>query len=96
MGRRQKRKRERLARQRGGWQPADSTPAWEERWVDPREFLLRMGHGLVEAGGARTCGGCREFVEDETTGRGECLHPGSGILAPWNDTPGCDFFTRRR
>jgi len=39
-----------------------------------------------------TCGRCREFLADELGGRGECLHPGSGILRPWWDTPGCPFF----
>jgi hypothetical protein len=39
-----------------------------------------------------TCGRCREFLADELGGRGECLHPGSGVLRPWWDTPGCPFF----
>jgi hypothetical protein len=41
---------------------------------------------------ARTCGRCAEWLADEVGGRGECLHPGSGILKPWWDTPACDFF----
>lgn len=45
---------------------------------------------------AKVCGGCREFVEDQEGGRGTCLHPGSGILLPWTDTPGCDFYAASR
>lgn len=41
------------------------------------------------------CGRCREFVEDSEGGRGTCLHPGSGVLSPWTDTPACPFFGRR-
>jgi hypothetical protein len=41
---------------------------------------------------AATCGRCREFLADEVGGRGECLHPGSGVLRPWWDTPACPFF----
>jgi hypothetical protein len=55
--------------------------------------------GLGRSGSApavRACGGCREFVEDREGGRGTCLHPGSGIFAPWTDTPACDFYARRR
>ncbi|GIW15004.1 MAG: hypothetical protein KatS3mg063_0857 [Tepidiforma sp.] len=49
-----------------------------------------------EAAAARTCGGCREFVEDGDLGRGTCLHPGSGVLHPWTDTPACEFWSRGR
>lgn len=45
---------------------------------------------------ARHCGGCLEFVEDQEGGRGTCLHPGSGILAPWTDTAACAFFQAQR
>ena len=44
----------------------------------------------------KSCGGCREFVEDSEGGRGNCLHPGSGIVSPWTDTPACDFYAARR
>jgi hypothetical protein len=40
----------------------------------------------------KTCGRCQEWIGDELGGRGECLHPGSGILRPWWDTPACPFF----
>lgn len=42
------------------------------------------------------CGQCREFVEDSNFGRGTCLHPASGVLSPWPDTPGCDYYRARR
>jgi hypothetical protein len=44
----------------------------------------------------KACGNCREFVEDAEGGRGRCLHPGSGIVAPWTDTPAGDFHAARR
>ena len=53
-----------------------------------------------EFGGSRRdaptklCGSCKEFIEDQEGGRGTCLHPGSGILSPWTDTPGCQFYAR--
>jgi hypothetical protein len=40
----------------------------------------------------KTCGRCQEWISDELGGRGECLHPGSGILRPWWDTPACPFY----
>lgn len=46
------------------------------------------------AGAAATCGGCREFVEDGEPGRGTCLHPASGVLSPWTDTPACPYYAR--
>ncbi|MGH2633663.1 MAG: hypothetical protein ACRDG3_09665 [Tepidiformaceae bacterium] len=44
----------------------------------------------------KSCGGCREFVEDQEGGRGTCLHPGSGVLSPWTDTQACQFFAAQR
>ncbi len=43
-----------------------------------------------------TCEGCHEFVPNEDFGRGTCLHPGSGIVAPWTDTEACQFHEPRR
>ena len=40
----------------------------------------------------RTCGRCQEWIADEVGGRGECLHPGSGMFKPWWETPACPFF----
>ncbi len=45
---------------------------------------------------AKSCGACREFVEDQEGGRGTCLHPGSGVLSPWTDTAACDFYAAQR
>lgn len=67
--------------------PADDYPA----------TLFAVGaEELPVAAPMKTCGGCVEFVEDQLTGRGECLHPGSGILRPWPDTAACQFHTSRR
>jgi hypothetical protein len=44
----------------------------------------------------KSCGGCREFVEDQEGGRGTCLHPGSGVLSPWTDTAACQFYMVQR
>ena len=45
---------------------------------------------------AKTCGRCAEWVPRrgvfEATGRGECLHPGSGVLRPPADMEACDFY----
>jgi hypothetical protein len=44
----------------------------------------------------RICGLCRNWFDRGVIGgRGECDHPGSGILFPYDDTPACDFFVRR-
>ena len=45
------------------------------------------------------CGNCVEWLPpgaDTLGARGTCIHPGSGIVAPDADTPGCDFFKGRR
>lgn len=60
---------------------------------DDGELLAAFSAGR-DGAPARTCGGCREFVEDGELGRGTCLHPGSGVLHPWTDTAGCDFWSR--
>ena len=78
--------------------PQDDDPpatlAWRER--GPRS-LVAMMHGEAEPGAkpAPTCGACHEFVPGDT-GRGRCLHPGSGVLAPWPDTDACQFHEPRR
>lgn len=46
--------------------------------------------------GAKSCGLCRNWFDRGTIGgRGECDHPGSGIMYPFDDTPACAFFVRR-
>lgn len=66
----------------------------------PREddyaLLVAMARGDQTVVAQKQCGACREFVEDQEGGRGECLHPGSGILSPWTDTPACQFYDRVR
>lgn len=105
MGRRKNRKLERKQRQKSG----DSWGGYAEpALVDP-ETLAFSGGGrddydaftLFEQpwrlqAATKSCGNCREFIEDQEGGRGSCLHPGSGISFPWTDTAACDFFARRR
>jgi hypothetical protein len=103
MGRRRNRKLERRRKERDvqadepavvmAW-PGDSD--WDD---DPPSWggLGRRGSllGQFRSAGA-TCGTCTEFVEDGDTGRGRCLHPGSGVFAPYTDTGGCGFHTGAR
>lgn len=47
-------------------------------------------------GGVKSCGLCRNWFDRGTIGgRGECDHPGSGMMYPYDDTPACPFFVRR-
>lgn len=67
---------------------------WQE--PGPRNLLAMVRDDLN--GGAKpalTCEGCHEFVPGDT-GRGRCLHPGSGFVAPWPDTEACQFHEARR
>jgi hypothetical protein len=64
--------------------------------VETDDAIMALFSGRNGRAAARTCGSCREFVEDGEFGRGSCLHPGSGILSPWDNTPGCDFHAPRR
>jgi hypothetical protein len=104
MGRRKNRKQERRQRQGGGASraydlapppipfdppaPSRSSGTYGDDWG-----IADYGRALAPA---KSCGGCREFVEDQEGGRGTCLHPGSGILSPWTDTPACAFHHARR
>ncbi|WP_322797442.1 hypothetical protein [Tepidiforma sp.] len=90
MGRRKERKRERRA-QRREWLTSGRDPF---EVGDPFEELPVTAVSPPAA--QRVCGQCREFVEDREFGRGTCLHPGSGVMHPWTDTPGCDFWARGR
>lgn len=101
MGHRKNRKRERRKEQQVELQWRHQPMVTEEDFLQPEPFTLLGMPGMREMAGARTpaartCGGCREFVEDHEGGRGTCLHPGSGILNPWNDTAACDFFAGGR
>ncbi len=70
------------------------TLAWQE--PGPRN-LMAMVRENVNPGAppALTCEGCHEFVPGDT-GRGRCLHPGSGFVAPWPDTEACQFHEARQ
>jgi hypothetical protein len=94
MGRRDKRKRERRAQQRG---PTlfDPGPRYDDR-TGGFDDLITSFESFRATVQVKQCGNCREFIEDAEGGRGTCLHPGSGILAPWTDTAACDFHARRR
>lgn len=94
MGRRQRRKKQRGMQRKERMRELTLAPPdmfapggdWEA------EFL-----GLATAEAPRqqqTCGSCHEFIEDQDLGRGTCLHPASGVFAPWYDTPSCPFFRR--
>jgi len=96
MGRQRRRKRERQAEQRRdkgflvtGWDTYPS--ARNEELALLFSMLRRDENGALLA----ACGSCHEYIEKDDSGRGECLHPGSGILSPWRDTASCDFYRGR-
>ena len=104
MGRRKNRKQERRQRQGpGGERRYDAVDA-AVSYEPPAALRSDAGYGDDWGIGAyarglapkKACGGCHEFVEDQEGGRGTCLHPGSGILSPWTDTPACPFYRARR
>ncbi len=98
MGRRRSRKaeRRRLARHARDfdWVPGPTEEELLALELESDDWDLPPGHPFREAAATapNVCGRCREFVEDGDAGRGTCLHPGSGVLSPWTDTPACDFF----
>jgi hypothetical protein len=104
MGRRRNRKLERRQRQPGGH--GTTGGGLDLQVFDPEEFdpygatdsemEFFMAFERQARSTAKVCGGCKEFIEDQEGGRGTCLHPGSGILGPWTDTKGCDFYAARR
>lgn len=96
MGYQGKRKRERKAEQRRDkgflikrW---DAYPSARNE-----ELALIFGTQKRDENGLLlpSCGSCHEYVEKDDSGRGECLHPGSGVLLPWGDTKACDFYGAR-
>jgi hypothetical protein len=96
VSKRRSRKQERRRKQRWGGEPTavlyDDKP--DLQIDDWRALALRLDRAEP---GVKHCGNCREFIEGQDPGgRGECLHPGSGILAPWNDTEACAFYEGRR
>jgi hypothetical protein len=103
MGRRRQRKRERRGEARV--RESDYTlPAWPVNAFDPFAMepydplpaRFRDGGEPLTMVAGLVCGRCREFVPNAEIGRGECLHPGSGVLHPWDDTPACSFYSQRR
>jgi hypothetical protein len=97
MGRKHSRKQERRWQQKGG-----GSGLGEDRFA-AADTLVQADYELLISLQARSlaqhelaCGSCREFIEDDHGGRGECLHPGSGVLLPWPDTPACPFHTAIR
>ncbi|MXY73286.1 MAG: hypothetical protein F4Y97_09685 [Dehalococcoidia bacterium] len=61
----------------------------------PRSLMAAVREDLNPGATALTCENCHEFVPGDT-GRGRCLHPGSGVLGPWPDTEACQFHEVRR
>lgn len=102
MGHRKNRKRERRQEQ-------PSRERWRRQpQVSEEEFIASEPLSLLEIAGLRggmfgargelpkTCGSCRQFVEDHDFGRGTCLHIASGILNPFTDTRACEYFEQTR
>ena len=58
--------------------------------------IVNRGSAFGRAEPPKTCGGCRQFVEDHDFGRGTCLHIASGILNPYSDTAACEYFERTK
>ena len=96
MGHKKNRKQQRRG-QRWNDAPLQDELGWRQPNTVGSDFLVLIGATLDSASPATSrCGDCREFVEDQEGGRGTCLHPGSGVLAPWSDTEACAFFDGRR
>jgi hypothetical protein len=74
-----------------GWAP----PAVIES-VEDDDTLYAFFDARSRATAVKSCGTCKEFIEDGEFGRGTCLHPGSGVFAPWDNTPACEFYSARR
>ncbi|MGE5595314.1 MAG: hypothetical protein ACM3S1_04685 [Hyphomicrobiales bacterium] len=104
MGRRRSRKqaRRQAARETRFQDPGTlAEPSFEELLLLEQEqeewdmYLRQPLRDALPMAPAKACGACREFIEAADGGRGTCLHPGSGVLSPWTDTPACDFFAQR-
>lgn len=97
MGRRRQRKLDRRAQQRSRERtPSNAVPMPRPEDVEQLFADLYAAEVREAERAEATCGRCREFVEDGEFGRGTCLHPASGVFAPWNDTPACAYFDRGR
>lgn len=102
VGRRKNRKRERRQEQHSRERWTHQPQVTEEDFLQPEPMTSLLGitqrhdfHGF-RAELPKTCGNCRQFVEDHDFGRGTCLHIASGILNPYTDTPACEYFERTK
>ena len=101
MGHRKNRKRGRRQEQQSRERWVRQPQVTEEDFLKPEpvSFLgITTRHEFPDfrAETPRTCGACRQFVEDHDFGRGTCLHIASGILNPYTDTPACEYFERTK
>lgn len=101
MGHRKNRKRERRQEQLGQERWKRQPQVTEDDFIkpEPMSFMGIMQHqdfGPSRVEAPKSCGGCRQFIEDHDFGRGTCLHIASGILNPYTDTPACEYFERTR
>lgn len=98
MGHRKQRKRARKQSDRQGNAELFFSGAALEHWIEPEPdepsapWQWQDAFADLPRPAVKTCGQCREFVAELDNGRGECLHPGSGVLSPWSDTEACPFF----
>ncbi len=102
VGRRKNRKRERRQEQQSRERWTRQPQVTEEDFLKPEPLTSLLGitqrHDFpgFRSELPKTCGNCRQFVEDHDFGRGTCLHIASGILNPYTDTPACDYFERTK
>jgi hypothetical protein len=100
MGRRKNRKRERRQEHQVHERWVNQPRVTEDDFITPEPVSLleiaARGFGGNDRPMPKTCGSCRQFVEDHDFGRGTCLHIASGILNPYTDTPACEYFERTR
>lgn len=95
MGRRRSRKRNRKQERRqhqNTWQPAG---AFADEPYAPRTEEDGILAIIQRREAPKTCDRCFEFLADAEGGRGRCLHPASGVFAPWTDTKSCDYYRTR-
>jgi hypothetical protein len=110
MGKKQNRKRARRQRARSNPFDFGLPPPGVDGWAGPTvldrdteitsveddDMIMALFDRRRTATAVKSCGTCREFIEDGEFGRGTCLHPGSGVFSPWDNTPACDFYSGRR
>jgi hypothetical protein len=97
MSRRQNRKKRRNQERRDRLRDNSTASLYEP--IDPTALMAMDDDDFPwfrhrEQPVAKACGSCHEFIEDQEVGRGTCLHPASGVFAPWYDTPACPYYRR--